>query len=379
MAAASPALPLVADRVVLSHVGWRRYAATREPAVSLIRAAGGLPLSGVQLRRHFPQVCGEALQNLSECAASCGNCELWGWFQFHSAVWAPHEERWRSLFTPVPPLATALYAALRRLTCSRELYVVHLRVGKGRREGGGDGSAGEGCLDYERVECKDNELNSSGSTINVDEHGGSCNSEGSSGEGGNGKAHARLNEVRIDEWEDRNTFWPTPSTWYMRWLSELAAAEGWATRTEPSRPAVLVCSDVEASAEVVRQQVHAELGGGCVVVQWGQIDASDEWRELQRVWARLDTVQPSALSMFVDWWSMTIADGLAISNSTFSFTAAMLNKNARREERSVSHFVRPVPDMGCLCGFEPWNSSPLLRCGDEVSAKLYSVGRGAYG
>ena len=45
MAAASPALPLVADRVVLSHVGWRRYAATREPAVSLIRAAGGLPLS----------------------------------------------------------------------------------------------------------------------------------------------------------------------------------------------------------------------------------------------------------------------------------------------------------------------------------------------
>ena len=36
-------LPLIADRVVLSHPGWRRWAESREPLRSLTRKAGGQP------------------------------------------------------------------------------------------------------------------------------------------------------------------------------------------------------------------------------------------------------------------------------------------------------------------------------------------------
>ena len=50
-----PPLPIVSDRVVLSHAGWRRWAAQYEPLASLQRANGGQPLSGRALRRDFPQ------------------------------------------------------------------------------------------------------------------------------------------------------------------------------------------------------------------------------------------------------------------------------------------------------------------------------------
>ena len=49
-------LPIVADRVVLSHPGFRAWMATREPYISLAAAhGGGGALSGRQLRRLFPQ------------------------------------------------------------------------------------------------------------------------------------------------------------------------------------------------------------------------------------------------------------------------------------------------------------------------------------
>ena len=48
------------------------------------------------------------------------------------------------------------------------------------------------------------------------------------------------------------------------------------------------------------------------------------------------------------------ADKVAISNSTFSFTAAMLN------ERALT-FVRPHPDSRELVPFEPWASPVLLQ------------------
>ena len=114
--AAPPDLPLVADRVVLSHAAWRKLAATREPYVSLLAAQPGAEaLSGVSLRRHFPQVCGESLAAPTACAAACGG-ELWGWFQFHTSDWsAAQRARLLELFAPVPPLGAAFDAALARL------------------------------------------------------------------------------------------------------------------------------------------------------------------------------------------------------------------------------------------------------------------------
>ena len=129
-------LPVVPDRVVLSHAGWRRWAAEREPLAGLIRANGGQPLSGKALRRDIPQVCGDSLgtQPAEAPAAATssrpatkqknssgrheptsGGCDLWGWFQFHSSVWRPHRARLREIFAPHARLAAALEAVLERL------------------------------------------------------------------------------------------------------------------------------------------------------------------------------------------------------------------------------------------------------------------------
>jgi hypothetical protein len=63
-------------------------------------------------------------------------------------------------------------------------------------------------------------------------------------------------------------------------------------------------------------------------------------------------VQKSA-DFFPDWILLTECDILAISNSTFSFSAALLNKRAHL-------FFRPLFDSDELSQFDPWNSEPLL-------------------
>ena len=68
---------------------------------------------------------------------------------------------------------------------------------------------------------------------------------------------------------------------------------------------------------------------------------------------------------------MTRADRLAISNSTFSFTAAMFS-NAGSESQPV--FYRPVPESRALVPFEPWDSKPLLTCSPGEMGELRAVG-----
>ncbi len=72
---------------------------------------------------------------------------------------------------------------------------------------------------------------------------------------------------------------------------------------------------------------------------------------------------------FVDFWAMMQADALAISNSSFSFAAAMLNrKHDHPMTRPVLHghtgavvptFVRPLSD-GSMRAFDPWHDDILL-------------------
>jgi hypothetical protein len=56
---------------------------------------------------------------------------------------------------------------------------------------------------------------------------------------------------------------------------------------------------------------------------------------------------------FLDWGLLTRCHALAISNSTFSFTASMVNASA-------SVFARPDPQARSLVPFDPWDSEPLL-------------------
>ena len=60
---------------------------------------------------------------------------------------------------------------------------------------------------------------------------------------------------------------------------------------------------------------------------------------------------------YVDFYLLTQADVLGISNSTFGFVAAMLNRRARL-------FVRPHWDFQSRFSvFDPWDSEPLLYYG----------------
>ena len=73
------------------------------------------------------------------------------------------------------------------------------------------------------------------------------------------------------------------------------------------------------------------------------------------------------VGFYRDYYMMTQADVVAASNSTFSFTAAMLNERATR-------FVRPHWDFATrFTDFDPWNADPLLflEGGGHVMLKGY--------
>lgn len=77
--------------------------------------------------------------------------------------------------------------------------------------------------------------------------------------------------------------------------------------------------------------------------------------------ARFGAIGPGALNadlpgadFYLDHYLLSQADHLATSNSTFSFTAAMLNTTAQS-------FVRPDPDLRTLVPFAPWDAQMLLQ------------------
>jgi hypothetical protein len=57
---------IVADRIVLSHAGWKRWAMRREPLATMVAAAGGIPLSGRKMRALCPQVSEPEAQRWTE-------------------------------------------------------------------------------------------------------------------------------------------------------------------------------------------------------------------------------------------------------------------------------------------------------------------------
>lgn len=57
---------------------------------------------------------------------------------------------------------------------------------------------------------------------------------------------------------------------------------------------------------------------------------------------------------FPDWWSLTQCDVLAISNSTFSFTACMMNKQPSAKFYRAHYADRMVE-------IDPWNSDPIVH------------------
>jgi hypothetical protein len=119
---------LLADRVVLSHAGWRQWAEGREPLASLrARENAGAPLSGRKLRQWCPQVnagsiapsaaekCCAGGEHVEACLARGGTLELWGFFQFDTFHFAAHRPRLQRALKPIAPIRTLVAAALARV------------------------------------------------------------------------------------------------------------------------------------------------------------------------------------------------------------------------------------------------------------------------
>jgi hypothetical protein len=126
-----------------------------------------------------------------------------------------------------------------------------------------------------------------------------------------------------------------PMAWYRSWLAEL-----W---PRLQRPVLFVASDflppVLSALARYRPVTIRDLR---VALPRGLRDLDLPPTHLQR-----------DAGFFPDWYMLTRCDALAISNSTFSFTASLVNASA-------SVFARPDPQARRLVPFDPWDSEPLL-------------------
>jgi hypothetical protein len=126
-----------------------------------------------------------------------------------------------------------------------------------------------------------------------------------------------------------------PARWYLSWLEEV-----WG-RYE--RPVLFVASD---SLEHVLP----------AFARYRPVTSRDLRITLPPHLLRLDLPPAHVVrdaTFFPDWFMLTRCHAAAISNSTFSFTACMMNETA-------SAFVRPDPRRKALVPFDPWDSEPVL-------------------
>ena len=114
-------------------------------------------------------------------------------------------------------------------------------------------------------------------------------------------------------------FWRAPSAWYRDWLGRF--------RAEFENPVVYLASD--------------SPGTSAEFAEWSVITAE-----------QLGQTIPGA-EFFIDHWVLRHADWIATSNSTFSVTAAMLNKKRTR-------CFRPDRAENGLREFNPWAEPVLL-------------------
>jgi len=114
-------------------------------------------------------------------------------------------------------------------------------------------------------------------------------------------------------------FWVAPAGWYLDWLDNL-----WPRLTRPML--YLATDELDAAGDFAR---FAPVLGAPLAGTAGLPD------------------------VVVDHWMLSRAPYLAISNSSFSFTAAMLNPDLKEA-------VRPDPDQRRMVPFDPWQAPVLL-------------------
>lgn len=118
-----------------------------------------------------------------------------------------------------------------------------------------------------------------------------------------------------------------PTSWYLQWLSKI-----WPTLENPilfvaSDDIAAVLRDFAAYSPVTSDSVGLEI--------------PEEMKGLKA-------------GFFPDWFSLTQCDVLAISNSTFSFSACLMN------QRPNARFFR-AHYCGAILEIDPWNTDPIVH------------------
>ncbi|MBD0381563.1 alpha-1,2-fucosyltransferase [Paenibacillus sedimenti] len=121
--------------------------------------------------------------------------------------------------------------------------------------------------------------------------------------------------------------WVSPTTWYLDWLERL-----WPTL---KNPVLFIASDDLPSVLPDFKQYKP-------ITSKELIDFSQQITS-----SKLD------ISFYPDYYLLTQCDILAISNSTFSFSASMLNKHCNT-------FMRPDINKQKLISYDPWSSTPAI-------------------
>lgn len=117
-------------------------------------------------------------------------------------------------------------------------------------------------------------------------------------------------------------FWIAPEAWYQAWLEE-----HWAGL---DAPVLHLATDEPALVEAFARYRPVTL-------------------------ADLGVSLPGA-EFYLDFHILSSADVVLISNSTFSFTATMLN--AARDGGEARRFLRPDRERRCLVPYDPWDADP---------------------
>ena len=116
-------------------------------------------------------------------------------------------------------------------------------------------------------------------------------------------------------------YFRAPAQWYLRWLEQIS--------TVLCNPVVYICTD--DPEEVLPH-----------FAKWNP----QHFGSLSGI--------PPAFGYLIDFYALAAADAVAISNSSYSFMAAMLNDRA-------GTFVRPTLESRELVSFDPWNSPVSLE------------------
>ncbi len=142
--------------------------------------------------------------------------------------------------------------------------------------------------------------------------------------------------LRRGDYGSGDSFYRAPASWYEEWLSN--------AKIDPAKYVIYVASDEPQLYE-------------------------NRFSDFDVITARLLDVQQTSIAvMLADFFILMSADILCISNSSFSFAAALCNKYAEC-------FLRPNFDTRQLVEFDPWNSEVLekLKLLEEDHKYLNSI------